>query len=75
MIVAEVPVLENIDSIKPSLVVEKFQEYSRFFNYYVNEVKGSGKYKHIAEKVPSFFFNYFEKLIQQVQRVYVEDNN
>ena len=59
----QVPVLENVEGIKPSLLVEKFQEYGRFFKYFVENVRGGSKYKHVAEKVPSFLFSFFEKLI------------
>ncbi|CAK55991.1 unnamed protein product (macronuclear) [Paramecium tetraurelia] len=71
----QIPVLENVDSIKPSLLVDQFQVYSRFFKYYMETVKGHQKYKHFSEKVPSFLFSHFEKLILSVQKVYIEENN
>ena len=38
-------------------------------------MKGQAKYKHFAEKVPSFLFGYFEKLIANVQKVFIDENN
>ncbi|KAM3144212.1 hypothetical protein pb186bvf_003674 [Paramecium bursaria] len=71
----QIPVLQNVDGIKQSLISEKYQEYGRFYKYYVENAKGSNKYRHIAEKVPSFLFDFFDKLIQQIQKVYNEENN
>lgn len=41
----------------------------------MENVKGSSKYKNFAEKVPSFLFGHFEKLISSVQKAYNEENN
>lgn len=32
----------------------------------MENVKGHSKYKHFSEKIPSFLFSYFEKLIGSV---------
>lgn len=49
----QVPVLENVESCKETLLRDKFAEYGRFYQYYLQNAKGQSKCTTPLEKTRS----------------------
>lgn len=75
------PELDNTENVTASLVQEKYEEYRKGIKEYLDRTKAPKKCKlshnadiYFIERVPKFLFDFFDKLVERIKKVYSEEN-